>query len=293
MKADPIGLLPLDKPEGRTSHDIVDAVRRSLNVRRVGHTGTLDPFASGLLILCVGWATRLAEYVTSLAKLYRGVIRLGERTDTDDRTGAVVARSDGWQGLDAAAIRAALATQIGSIDQVPPIYSAKRVAGRRAYDEARRGRAVELEPVRVRIDRLDLLELALPDVTVEIECGSGTYVRAVARDVGAELGVGGHLRELRRIRIGGFDVASALPVDTDVPAPDRIRAALLPPESAVAHLPSARLEPEPASVFRQGTPVEWPAEAGEGPVAVYADGRLVGIADSREGRLRPRKVFVG
>lgn len=288
----PVGLLPIDKPEGPSSHDMVDAVRRALGVRRVGHTGTLDPFASGLLILCIGWATRLAEYVAGLPKVYRAVLRLGERTDTDDRTGAVVERSDAWRALDEARLRAALETQVGALEQLPPVYSAKKVGGRRAHAVARGGGAPELRPGRVTVHRLELCEFVPPDVTVEIECSSGTYVRAIARDVGAALGVGAHLRELRRTRIGRFSVDDALALDPDRdPAPERIAERLLPPEAAVAHLPRVEVEERDAERLGHGRPVAGIEGVGRGAVAVFVEGRVAAIAELGEGGLWPRKVF--
>jgi tRNA pseudouridine55 synthase len=218
MGADAVGLLLVDKPEGPTSHDMAEIVRRVTGVRRVGHTGTLDPFASGLLLLCVGWATRLAEYLTPLPKIYRGVIRLGERTDSDDRTGTVIGRSDDWRKLDAAAIRRVLEAQVGEIEQLPPAFSAKKLSGRRAYSLARAGGEVDLKPQRVTVRSIELRDLSLPDVCVEVACSSGTYIRAIARDVGEALGVGGHLAELRRLRIGEFSVDAAIQLDRDISA---------------------------------------------------------------------------
>ncbi len=238
----PVGLLLVDKPEGPTSHDMISRVRAALGVRRVGHTGTLDPFASGLLLLCVGWATRLSEYLTPLPKHYRGVIRLGETTDTDDRTGRTTARSDDWQRLDRAEIEEALRRQQGVIEQRPPVYSARKVSGRRAYDLARKGESPELGARPVEIESLELRELQPPDLAVEIECSSGTYIRAVARDLGESLGVGAHLRELRRLAIGGFRVEDALRLEPGTSATE-VLSRLRPVESAVAHLRRADLEP--------------------------------------------------
>ena len=287
----PVGILPVDKPEGPTSHDVVAIARRALSVRRVGHTGTLDPFASGLLLLCVGWATRLAEYLTALPKVYTGVIRLGERTDTDDRNGVVTARSDDWRGLTRSRLEEALTSRTGSLMQRPPEYSAKKVEGRRAYAVARAGGRPELEARPVRIHRLALLELSLPDVTVEIGCSSGTYVRAVARDLGEDLGVGGHLRALRRTGIGDFRVEEAVAIAPDTPA-ETLRAALRPPAAAVAHLPGVTVEAAAATALCSGQAIELPsAVEGEGTVAVFVEGGLCCVAERRDGRLHPRKVF--
>lgn len=288
----PVGLLLVDKPEGPTSHDVVDRVRRGTGVRRVGHTGTLDPFASGLLLLCVGWATRLAEYLTALPKTYRGVVRLGERTDTDDRTGKLIGTSEAWRTMDAEQVRAALDGQLGEIEQLPPAYSAKKLAGRRAYELARRGGRPELQPERVMIRRLTLCDFSPPYATVEIECSSGTYVRSVARDVGETLGVGAHLCALRRLRIGEFDVADALKLEA-LEAAGAMQARIRPPEDAVAHLRTAHLSEEAGAALRQGRCVEWEEETESPVVAVIVKRSLVAIAEPREGRLWPKKVFSG
>lgn len=287
----PVGLLPVDKPEGPTSHDTVALARRILGVRRIGHTGTLDPFASGLLLLCVGWATRLAEYVSALPKTYIAVIRLGETTDTDDRTGTVVARDDGCRDIESAALEEALATQTGVIDQRPPDYSAKKVGGERAYALARRGESVELEKRSVRIGRLELRDMALPDVTVEVDCSRGTYIRALARDVGEELGCGAHLLELRRTRIGDFELGSALALTKDVGRAELL-SALRPVEEAVAHLPARHVDRAAAMALGNGQPIQDPGDGEEeGPLAVFEEGRLRAVASRRDGQLRPEKVF--
>jgi tRNA pseudouridine55 synthase len=286
----PAGLLLLDKPEGPTSHDVVDRVRRASGIRRVGHTGTLDPFASGLLILCVGWATRLVEYLAGLPKVYRAVIRLGERTDTDDRTGRVIARNDTWRDLDEPRVRSALQNQVGAMEQLPPAYSAKKVGGRRAYSVARSGGTPEVRPERVTVSRLSLNELVPPDVTVEVECSGGTYVRAIARDVGELLGVGAHLAALRRLRIGRFSVDEAVEPDPAASG-QTILDRLLPPEVAVSHLTCAELDERSADALRRGQAVRWHAAARPGPVAVLVKGRLVAVAEPREEGLWPKKVF--
>lgn len=286
------GVLPIDKPEGPTSHDIVARARRALRTRRVGHTGTLDPFASGLLLLCLGPATRLAEYLTALPKRYRAVLRLGAATDTDDLAGRVVSESERWVEVAADDLRAALARQTGAIDQVPPAYSAKKVEGERMYDVARRGGTVELPPVRVTVYSAELLSFDPPDATFEVECSAGTYIRAIARDVGAELGVGGHLRSLRRTRVGGFRIEQAIPLEAMDDA-EAVRAALVPPSRAVPHLAAITVDERGLAAMRYGQAIEAPegAPAGE-PLAVYGpDGALVAIAERSADAVRPRKVF--
>lgn len=285
------GLLLVDKPDGPTSHDVVDRVRRTLGLRRVGHTGTLDPFATGLLILCVGWATRLAEFLSGLPKRYRATLRLGVRTDTDDRTGRVRSRDGAWALLDRAAVEAALRARAEAVVQRVPAYSARRRGGTRLYEAARRGIEVETPLQPIRIDRLTCLDVVGPDVRFEVECSAGTYVRALARDIGEDLGVGAHLTALRRLEVGAFRVEDALSPDAldDRSALER---AMRAPRDAVAHLPWAELTPAALRRFTQGRTVDAPAGlAGAPDVAVGFEGRLVGIAATDDGVLRPQKVF--
>ncbi len=283
------GVLPVDKPAGPTSHDVVAAARRALHTRRVGHTGTLDPFATGLLMLCIGPATRLAEYLTGMDKQYEATALLGVRTDTLDRTGAVESETDAWKELDTASIRAAFEEQTGTLAQKPPAFSAKRVRGKRSYELARQGQAVELEPVEVTIHSLDVLAVEGPEVRFAMRCSSGTYVRAVARDAGTRLGVGAHLTTLRRTGVGAFDVKDAVLLD-DLSDPAAVETALLTPLEALAHMP--RLELDPDQVRRvghgQGIAVE---EAPTGLVALAAGSELQAVGESDGKWVRPRKVF--
>lgn len=308
------GVVLVDKPEGPTSHDVVAEARRALGERRIGHTGTLDPFASGLLVLCVGRATRLVEYFHRLDKGYRARVRLGVETETHDREGEVVRESDAWRSLDDERIRSALASLTGSVLQRPPAFSAKRVGGERAHRAARAGRELVLEPVRVRVHALELVELDLPRVEIEARVGTGTYLRALARDLGRAFGCGGHLEALRRTRIGPFAVEEAL-------APDELGSAAEPREAGARHrawiepadalvwLPSRLLDDAEARAVAHGSvvaegeiePPRWsgPAEpedeegpeTGNAPVALLHAGRLAAVAERRDGRLQPRKVF--
>ena len=297
-----MGVLLVDKSEGPTSHDAVAVARKALDTRRIGHTGTLDPFATGLLILCVGRATKLAEYLTGLEKSYEATARLGTTTDTLDLTGEVTAETAAWETLEPAAIRAAFESQQGTFEQEPPAYSAKRLGGKKAYELARAGESVELAPVRVTIHALEVLAVDGPEVRFRMRCSSGTYVRAVARDAGAALGVGAHLTALRRTAIGPHDVAAAVPLDalktagTAEPGPDRdaaraaVDAALLTPLDALAHLP--RLELDEAQLFRvkHGQSIEVPG-AQEGLTVLAQGGRLCAVAESNGRWVRPRKVL--
>ncbi len=296
MSADPgpLGILPVDKPVGPTSHDAVSAVRRGLRTRQVGHTGTLDPFASGLLLVCVGAATRLAEYFAPLPKTYVATMRLGESTNTDDHTGEVIASSDAWREVTREAVEAALAEQVGEIQQVPPAFSAKKVDGQRMYDVARRGGEVNLPPVAVTIYAIRVLSVDLPDIVFEVECGNGTYIRAIARDAGAALGVGGHLRELRRTRIGPHDVERAVTFD-ELGDAARVAAAMITPADALSHLPRVVADAAGETEIRHGRTLPAPGELRvTGPVAIIsADGALLAVGESAEGVVRPRKVFTG
>lgn len=289
------GVLPVDKPVGPTSHDVVAIARRALGTRRIGHTGTLDPFASGLLLLCLGPATRLAEYLTGLPKTYTATVRLGETTDTDDHTGEVVARSESWRELSDDDVREALSRQVGIIDQLPPVYSAKKVDGERMYAAARRGEEVVRTPVRITIHSIDVLRVGPPEVDIEVRASSGTYIRAIARDLGEALGTGGHLTALRRTAIGEHHVSDSVPVDRLEDA-ESVTAALLSPGAAMAHLPMTEIGADDAARVRNGVEIVLGADrvvGSEGGTIglLYEAGHLLAIAERRGDRARPRKVF--
>lgn len=302
----PVGALLADKDPGPTSHDVVDRARRSLSTRRVGHTGTLDPFASGLLLLLVGPVTRLAEYFHLLDKTYVAVLRLGEETTTHDPEGDTVRTSDAWRRVGAEELASVLAEHTGRQLQRPPAFSAKHVEGDRAHRAARAGREVELEPAEVTVHEAELLTLSPPDARVRFRVATGTYVRALARDVGRSLGCGAHLRALRRTRIGPFGVERAAPLAalTEDASPEALGEAWMDPAAAVAWLPRRTLDGSEAERVRNGGQVAArdvaPATldgpdrgaAGEAlPVALVHEGRLVAVAERQEDRLQPRKVF--
>ncbi len=224
------------KPGGPTSHDVVDQVRRALGLRRVGHLGTLDPFAAGLLVIVVGRATRLAQYAADWTKSYEGVIRLGRTTATDDATGPTAGASDAWQSLDRAHVEAALARFHGAYEQRPPAYSAVKVEGERAYRRARRGEPVALAARPVLVSALELVRFAPPDVAFRATVSGGTYLRGLARDVGEELGCGAHLATLVRTRVGPFRLEDGV-------MPERLTAGdLRDPATLVAELPRRDLD---------------------------------------------------
>ena len=288
--APPIGVLPVDKPPGPTSHDVVNAARRALGERRIGHTGTLDPFASGLLLLCVGQATRLAEYLTGLDKGYEATARLGVATDSGDRDGATVSTSDGWAAVTPEAVEAALDPLRGSILQTPPALSAKKVGGVPAHRRVRKGEEVVLEPHAVTVHELEVVEMALPDVRLRVRCSSGTYIRALARDMGEALGVGAHLTALRRTFIGPFGVDAAVAPDALGDA-EAVARALIPPLAAVGHFPLLEVDAEGAAHLVQGRRVSASAMA-DAAVAVAALGpTLVAVGEVRDGLFLPRKVL--
>jgi tRNA pseudouridine55 synthase len=287
------GVLPIDKPEGPTSHDVVAIARRALGERRIGHTGTLDPFATGLLLLCIGNATRIAEYLTALPKTYEATLRLGQTTDTDDLTGEVIASNDALGDVDEDAVRAAFAAQMGTIRQIPPRYSAKKVAGRRMYESARAGDEVERTPVEVTISGIDVTRIAPPEVDFTVDCSSGTYIRAIARDVGETLGIGAHLTALRRTRIGVFDVRAAIGLD-DLADRAAVQRILLAPAAALAHLPAVVLGDDAVAAIGNGRAVDAPTDlAAAGPIRLMSEGgALLAIAERRADTLQPRKVFL-
>jgi tRNA pseudouridine55 synthase len=283
-------ILPVDKPVGPTSHDIVARARRDLNVPRIGHTGTLDPFASGLLLLCVGRATRLAEYLTGLAKGYEAVARLGVSTDTEDHQGEIVEERSGWESLTEDYIRAAMTDFTGTIDQIPPQFSAKKVDGVRMHERARRGEHVELPARSITVHELELIEFSAPFVRFRTVCSSGTYVRSLARDLGEALGVGAHLTELRRTSIGRFSVTDSVSVDT-IQDPGAVDTAAIAPLAAMAHLRTLAVGQDDVTRISHGQKVTVEGEP-DGPVAVAFGEDLVAVGEVNDGRLRPKKVFV-
>jgi tRNA pseudouridine55 synthase len=255
----PEGLLLVDKPEGMTSHDVVDAVRRALGTRKVGHAGTLDPMATGLLLVGVGRATRLLRFLGDLPKTYEGAGRLGVETDTLDAEGEVVrvapvsaTRED---------VERAIAGLVGTSMQRPPAYSAVKVGGRKLYEAARRGEPLEAPPRPIVVEAFEVLGYEAPAFGFRVRCSGGTYVRVLIADIGALLGCGAHLARLRRVAIGSFRVQDA--------APPEALGELLPHEAAVRHLPRVDLGVEEARAAANGSIL---APAGiEGPYGVWRD----------------------
>jgi tRNA pseudouridine55 synthase len=277
----PEGLLLVDKPPSMTSHDVVDAVRRRLGTRKVGHAGTLDPMATGLLLVGVGRATRLLRFLSGLPKAYEGTARLGVETDTLDADGEVVRTAD--VAVTRRELEAAMRGLVGEIEQRPPAYSAVKMGGRVLHRAARAGQAIEAPARTVRIDAFDLLRFEPSDFDFRVRCSSGTYVRVLVADVGRALGCGAHLARLVRTRIGPFSLDDARPLD-DVGAP-------LPIAAAVRHLPSIQLESEDeARAAANGRPL---GPAGiEGPYAVLdPDARLIAVYRDDVAKAVPEMVL--
>ncbi len=300
----PDGVCVVDKSPGPTSHDVVAQVRRSLGTRRVGHGGTLDPDAGGVLVLGVGRATRLLRYVSDLPKSYRAEVVLGLETDTLDASGQVVGRHD-MAGLRLAEVRAAAAGLVGDLQQVPPMVSAVRMGGRRLHELARSGVEVERPARPVTVARFDVLAVvdpaAGPDlgdldpsaeattvVAIEVDCSSGTYVRSLAAELGRALGGGAHLRHLRRTAVGPHTLARARPVDD---------LELLPPLAAVSHLPQVAVDDEVAVLVGRGSRLVRTGESatfpGPGPWAVTraSTGALLAVYRAEGSRAHPVVVL--
>ncbi|SMH55548.1 tRNA pseudouridine(55) synthase TruB [Azospirillum agricola] len=305
-KGEPIhGWIVLDKPEGMGSTQALSKVRRLLNADKGGHGGTLDPLASGILPIALGEATKTVSYAMDGAKTYRFGVRWGERTTTDDREGPVVERSDVRPSDEA--IRAALPAFLGDIDQVPPQFSAIKIDGERAYDIAREGGTVELATRRVRIDRFDLVERPDDDHALfEVDCGKGTYVRSLARDLAVALGTVGHVHLLRRLRVGPFTLDGAISLDelATLEQGAAVERLLLPIETALDDIPALALTEAEAHRLRHGQTVALltrqdrerlealrGAAAGDGTVIALFGGKPVALARVEGAEVRPVRVL--
>ncbi len=301
------GLFNINKPLAMTSHAVVAAVRRLAQTRRVGHAGTLDPRATGVLLLLIGPATRLSQYVMGMDKTYRAVVRLGETTTTYDTEGEVVARQAIPADLAEGGfpkIESVVSQFRGPISQVPPMYSAIKVKGKKLYQLARQGKEIERKPRSVTIYRLDVLAWQPPDLTLEVVCSSGTYIRSLAHDLGQALGCGGHLRALTRTRIGAFCLEKSYSLE-DLQAlatEDRLDEALLPPKAALYRMPLVRLDPTQVQAVRHGQGIVLPSLLGEAQAVETAcaskvqardeDDQLVAILiPTDEGTWRPKLVL--
>ena len=293
------GVLVVDKPVGMTSHDVVQAVRNGTGIRRAGHTGTLDPRASGVLVILVGPSVRLSEYVSASDKRYQAIIRLGSSTDTYDADGAFT-KTDQPVNVTIEEFEKVLKSFEGEIEQTPPQYSAVKVGGRKAYEMARKGEEVELEPRIIQVHHLEVLEWALPEVVIDVHCSSGTYVRSLANDLGEILGCGAYLVGLRRTKSGRFSLRDAVPLRK---LQEAFRDGswyqyLIPAAEALGDWPAIELDPDEVQQVRHGHR----AKAAEGTElgsmvrGVSTQGELVALMECVEGEegspeWQPKKVF--
>jgi tRNA pseudouridine55 synthase len=274
----------VSKPPGPTSHDIVDMARRALHEKRIGHLGTLDPFAKGLLVLVVGRATRLAPFVADWPKTYEGTIRLGVTTDTDDATGTIVATAP-WTTVTPVQLAEVIATFRGGYEQRPPAYSAVKIDGERAYRRARRGEVVEPAARPVEIRELEIVEAAVPDLDFRATVSAGTYLRSLARDIGAKLGCGAHLTALRRTAVGPLRVEDA--VAPEAVTREQVRDAAL----LVAHMPRREVDKKERDAVIHGRPIAAaPLAESRAPIAVFAGAELIAVAERVGDELKPRVV---
>jgi tRNA pseudouridine55 synthase len=296
------GWLIIDKPPGLTSTDVVNRVRRAFDAQKAGHGGTLDPLATGVLPIAFGAATKTVPYVMDGTKLYRFTLRFGEARDTDDSDGKVIATSP--ERPIEAQISAALPRFCGDIMQVPPIFSAVKVAGERAYDMAREGRPATLEPRPARVDRFELIERPDPDTAIfEVASGKGVYMRSLARDLAQACGTFGHIAALRRLRVGPFTEAQAIPLDKLRVTEDTAPASpdlLLPVATALADIPALALTEAEANGLRQGQAISLVTLMGRIPEAAdpagglaraMAGGRVIGLARLEDGWLKPERIL--
>jgi tRNA pseudouridine55 synthase len=290
------GILVADKPTGMTSHDVVQAIRMGTGIRRAGHTGTLDPRASGVLVILIGPAVRLSEYVSASDKRYQAIIRLGASTDTFDADGKFTRRSDAPVNVTEQQFEETLKKFVGRIEQTPPPYSAVKVQGRKAYEMAREGEEVDLAPRIIDVYHLEVLEWAPPEVVVDVHCSSGTYVRSLANDMGNELGCGAYLVGLRRTKSGRFSLRDATPLRK---LQEAFRAGdwykyLIPAAEALADWPALELDPDQVEAVKHGHRVPAPEGATAGMVrGVSMAGELVALMefDETAREYQPKKVF--
>lgn len=299
------GMLIIDKPAGITSHDVVSRVRRILNMRRVGHTGTLDPFATGVMVILVGQATRLAQFLDKADKEYEAVVRFGFETDTGDHTGTrrETAAPGRGHALTLEAIEEALCTCRGEIEQTPPMYSAKKVDGKKLYEHARRGEIIERKPVVVKIHELEIMSETPPltpgqtDVNIRVVCSAGTYIRTLAETIGRKIGVGAHLAELRRTRAGKFSIEQSLTLEQLERLDDK-QVVLVPSEQAVSHLREFVLSEDRIEKTKNGLATSViDAEFKDGEPVQMLDGHkklvAVGFYNKAENTVRPKVVLSG
>jgi tRNA pseudouridine55 synthase len=285
---EPFGFLVVDKPQGMTSHDVVAKVRRGTGVKRIGHTGTLDPMATGVLVLCIGAATRLSEYVMASTKVYEATIRIGIETDTYDAEGTVIATAD-VSHLTRADVESALSRFQGEVQQIPPMYSAIKQGGKKLYELARQGKEVAREPRTVWL-QTELLDLSLPELALRITCSAGTYIRSLAHDLGAALGVGAHLTALRRTRSGALDQPVPWQAILDSMQNGTWRELLITEREALPDMPRIDLDEQQTNDVLHGRVIQ--GQSSKGPTLAYDPaGRFVAVLEGRDKWYQPVKVF--
>ncbi len=286
------GILLLDKHSGITSNAALARAKRILGIKKAGHTGTLDPMASGLLVLCFGEATKVSAFLLDADKAYEGELHLGVETDSEDAEGEVIAERE-VPPLTEVSIESVLQAFRGDIEQVPPMHSALKHKGQRLYDLARRGETVERPPRAVTIYQLRLLDIDLPKVRIAVRCSKGTYIRSLACDIGQKLGCGAHLSGLRRTSSAPFNVDAAISLEAlDKLERGPARSLLLRPDRALEHLPEVHLDGEQTRRARHGQTIAGLTETQEGLVRIYGDDAFVGIGEmDGQGRLRPKRLL--
>lgn len=295
------GIVLVDKPQGMTSHDVVDALRKATHIRRIGHTGTLDPRATGLLILCIGQATRLSQHFSDLGKTYEGVMRLGLVTKSHDLDGETVEENPVPETLTQEYVQDICDTYVGDIEQIPPMVSAIKVGGKRLYKIAREGGEVERKPRPVSIQCFDVTAWNLPEAAIRVSCSSGTYVRTLCHDVGQQLGCGAALSSLRRTHVGNYALDNATPLDA-LSTYDAVAERIIPMDDAL-DLPEVRVDQARAEIAKSGGAIstkglEPPCPINTGWVQIKDDtGKLLAIALAQPtamgARLQPKRVFAG
>jgi len=293
IKNDVSGVLVVDKPIGMTSHDVVQIIRKGTNIRRAGHTGTLDPRASGVLVILVGPAVRLSEYVSASDKRYQAVIQLGTTTDTFDADGRVLSTTS--VDISEKQFNDVLQSFVGEIQQVPPPYSAVKVKGKKAYELAREGEEVDLEPRMINVYNLELLEWAPPEAVIDVYCSSGTYVRSLAHDLGEKLGCGAHLIGLRRTKSGRFTLRDAVPLRKLRESFDDNSWSehLIPAAEALSDWPAIDLTPEELDIVKHGRRIAGTPGLGNMARAISPEGDLISLLefDYESNEWQPKKVF--
>lgn len=291
------GILLLDKPLGWTSNQALGRAKRILGIRKAGHTGALDPLATGLLPLCFGEATKVSAFLLDADKSYIAELRLGETTASGDAEGEVLERRD-VPALGQGDLEQVLAAFRGDIDQIPPMYSALKHQGRRLHELARRGEEVERKPRRITIHRLEIVEFDSETdpgrLVIAVDCSKGTYIRSLAMDIGERLGCGAHLTALRRTVSGPFAIADAIDLETlEGLAPEAARALLIAPDRALQHLPEACLDAVHAPDIHHGRPVPAPQGIPPGPCRMYSGKQFLGIGQvTDDGRLHPKRLLL-